>query len=147
MLVVRGAQAKLLDRYAANQMFLNDPLKHCLSARMIPDTIGPDDGNRPCSANLQAIGLAALDTAGPRQPELLKAALKVLPGSLTGLATATFLLFGHGAEEDVATDRISANLGKRPLGFRPFPVSFGSTFRAGRGNGQPFLPAIREISA
>ena len=109
-------QAKFLDRTAANQVLLNDAFKHFGAARMIPDPVGPYHGNRPGTADLEAIGLGALHasgalgvirlTLGPDQAELLEPAHEVTPRRLALLARAAFLLLRESAQENLALDPI-----------------------------------------
>ena len=66
-------------RRTADQVLLNDPLKHRFGAGMIPDTLGPDHGNRPGGADFQAIGLGAIDPAIVIQPQLAQAAFEEFP--------------------------------------------------------------------
>src|SRR5690606_33737281 len=113
-----------------------------LGARMIADAAGPDDGDRPADAELQAIGLGSLHPPARDQPELTQPPLEEAPRRLSGLARAAALLLGHRAKEDMAPDPLAADLRQRSAG-----QDNGVGVR-GLGNGtQPFLPAMRAISA
>ena len=98
-------------------MFLNDPLKHRFGAGMIPDTIGPDDGNGSGFADLQAIGLGPLNSAFSRQPQLFQAPLEVFPRCLADIAFAAALLVRDRANEDMPFNRSAADTGERAFGF------------------------------
>src|SRR5690606_339570 len=103
------------------------------------DAVGPDAGDRPACAYLQAIGHGPLHAALSDEAEFLESPLEVVPGAFADVAAAALLLFGHRAEEDVSVERGTADLAERGLRLGELcPV---------RGNGQRFLPAIRAISA
>ena len=50
-------------------MLLNDAFKHFGGAAVIPDAIRPDDGDRPCRADAQAIRLCAGNAALAGKPQ------------------------------------------------------------------------------
>ena len=125
-------------------MLLNDPFEDFLGAGMIPHPIRPDDRYRSSDADLQTIGLGPLDAAPSRYAELLQSALEKLPCTLADLAAAALLLFRQRADEDMALDRFAADLGQRRFGLRQI---LRRGVRRGCGYAQPFLPAIRAISA
>lgn len=52
-------ERKLLHHPPADEVFLNDPFQHRRGARMIPDRIRVNDGDRAVRAHPQAIHLAA----------------------------------------------------------------------------------------
>jgi|GEM_PF-1269122 len=127
-------------------MFLDDAFEHGLGAGVIPDAVRPDDRDRPGGANLQAIGLATLDTAArralcPGKTELLEPLFQIFPRALSNIAAAAFLLFRNRAQENMALNRLAANLAERAL--RPVKLL---VWIGDRRDQRP-LPAIRAISA
>src|SRR5437016_2710404 len=67
------------DRPPADQVLLDDPVEDGRLAAPVPDPLRIDDGDRPARADPQAVRLRPLDPALLREPELLQAALQVLP--------------------------------------------------------------------
>lgn len=122
-------------------MALDDLFQHFFIGGMIPYAIRPDEGDWPCSADLQAIGLAALNARaasrfGAIQPQFLEAPFEVFPGFITFFTRTAFLFFTDGAQKNMAVDLIAANTAQRTL---RFCQTFGCV--------QLRLPAIRAISA
>jgi hypothetical protein len=69
----------LINRYAGDQMLLNDPLEHRRVTAAIPRPFGIDDGDGAAFANAQTVCLRAQDTTGLRQPELFEPLLQKFP--------------------------------------------------------------------
>lgn len=77
-------------------MVLDDLLQHILGAGMIPDPIGPHDGDGAIAADLQAICLGSLDPAShasviamtlwPGQFQFIEASFEKLPRPLALIA-------------------------------------------------------------
>jgi len=68
------------DRLAADQVFLNNTFKHIRRAGVIPGAIRIDQCDGSMRADLQAICLGAIDTAGSEQSELHETFFQVVPG-------------------------------------------------------------------
>ncbi len=52
-----------LDRVSFDEVFLDDPLKDFLSARMVPSALGIDDGNGTPLTDTQTIRLGSVDSS------------------------------------------------------------------------------------
>jgi len=63
---------KFFDRFAPDQMVLDNPLQHLRGARMIPDTLRVNDRNGPLLAYLQTISFGTEDAARPDQFQLFQ---------------------------------------------------------------------------
>lgn len=103
-----------------DQMFLDDPLNHIRISRFVPNAFGIDQHDRPLLADAQAIGLGAEDAArsiGSRfvQAEFLEAAFEVVPGDEAGFLVAADRVRLVGTNQDMAIDRLQAELGDSGL--------------------------------
>ncbi len=86
-------EAEVFDRNSANQMLLNDALKHFLSAGMVPNLVWPDDRDGPRFADLQAVGFSALHAPVAGNAELPHPLFQIGPSLLARFAGAALLLF------------------------------------------------------
>ena len=97
---------KFFHWLAADQMFLDDALDHFGRRRVIPNAIGVDHGDGAVFANSQAIGLGAIDAAGPlHQAAFGQAFFQIVPGSVGDFALRALGLGLIGAQKDVARER------------------------------------------
>src|SRR5579872_7461424 len=90
-------------------MFLDDSLQHFGRRRVIPDTVGIDDCDRPLLADPQAVGLGAINAVFTLQEATLsKPLLQIIPGDVGDLAGSAFRIGLVGAKKDVAAERADA---------------------------------------
>ena len=110
-------EAEILYRDAADQVFLNNPLEHVFGAAVVPDTVGPNDGDRACSADAQAICFGPCDAAIAVEPQFFQALLEVFPCRSADCRCAAFALLRFGTEENMAGDAVIAVGGESFAGF------------------------------
>ena len=107
-----GEKRELRDGMSADEMFPDDPFEDLGRARVVPSTLGIDDGDGAVDADLEAIGLGAGDgAAGAGEAEFAETSLQVFPRFQRTRAVAALRFGGIGAEEDVASDGRQADLG------------------------------------
>lgn len=92
---------KLGYRFAADQVFLNDALKHLRGAGVIPNPLRIHNGYGTATAHAQAAGLAAVHPAAAAEPERIEPGFEVLPGSHAKLGPAAFGLGRIGANKNM----------------------------------------------
>jgi len=85
-------------------MLLDDALQHGWFARVVPDAVRIDDGDRAALTDLQAVDLGAKDPAGADELELAQTGLEVLPRREADRLLATFGFALIAAEKDVVAD-------------------------------------------
>ena len=86
-------------------MFLNDPLQHFGSRRMIPDTVRINHRDGPLLANPQAVRLRAVNAIlALHQAALGEAFLQVIPGRIGYLVRRAFGFGLIRAEENMARE-------------------------------------------
>jgi len=94
-------------------VFLDDPFENIFRTGMIPDTVRPYDRDGAAYADLQAIGLGALNAAAANQPQFLESALQEFPRGLARFLRTAALLLAHGAEEYLSVDCAAAYAAQR----------------------------------
>lgn len=93
---------RVADRFAADQMFLDDPLEDRRIALAVPRAFRVDNGNRSAFADPQAVGLGAEDPALLGKPQLFEARLQKLPCDQAAMQVAALRLGLIAAQENVA---------------------------------------------
>ena len=97
-----GDQDELRDRPAADQVLLNDALKHLGRAGVIPDALGIDHGNRTLRADPETVGLGAENKRfRAAEIQLVQSSLQKIPGFQSRLVNAALRLGLVGAQKDV----------------------------------------------
>ena len=114
-----GRKQVVLDRFTADQVFLNDAFNNFGSTGVIPCTIRVNQHDGPFFAYTQAINLAAVDAAFTGQIEFVKPFLKVIPGCQSVLFAAALRVGLVTADEDVifhslVKTQVRRNRGKFP---------------------------------
>ena len=85
---------------------------------MVPDVVGPDDGDGPGLTHPQAIRLGSLDAPPLGQAELAEPGLEKGPGLEPALLGAALGLGLIAAQEDVAAGLMAAEVFENPRGKR-----------------------------
>src|SRR5262245_30746783 len=92
-------------------MLLNDSFDDFRRDRVIPGSVGINDGDRPLLANPQAVCFRAIDTVGgAREAQLFKTSFEVVPRLQTGPLRCALRVRLIGAEEDVLSDVLDPEL-------------------------------------
>lgn len=91
-------------RHPANQMLLDDFLKHFGATGVIPDTLGVDHRDGTVRTDLQAIGLGSIDTTVAHQAQFQQASFQERPGLKTEVVVAAFWFALIAAQENMPLD-------------------------------------------
>lgn len=70
---------KLGNRFAANEVLLDDPFKHVGCAIAVPSALGVNHSHRSVNAQLQTVRFSAIDASLFDQIQVFQSLLKVLP--------------------------------------------------------------------
>jgi hypothetical protein len=106
-----AGEGELGDGVAGEEVFLDDAFEDFGGAGVVPGAFGVDDGDGAVDADLEAIGLGAVDEGvGAGEFEFLEAALEVIPGGDAFLLVAALGLGLVSAEEDMAFDFFDAQI-------------------------------------
>jgi hypothetical protein len=105
----RRSNAKLLHHLPAHEVFIHNPGQDLRGARVIPDVLGIDHGDRSPFADPQAIGLGP-EKAGLMAIQFSQPRLEKFPGLKAEIATAALRLALVTAEDYVALFLVKAQL-------------------------------------
>ena len=105
-------EGKLGHGFPTDEMLLNDALQRGRRAGVIPGALGIHDGDGAARADLEAVGLGAIDQClRPDEAEFLQPALQIFPRLDARLARAALGFGLVGAEEDVAAEFLHTQFG------------------------------------
>ena len=91
-------------RYAANEMFLDDPFQHLRGTPPIPNTVRINHRNRTLLTQLQTVSLSTVDLTTLYQPKLVQTPFEEIPGLDAVVLFRTFRFGLVGAQKDVTLD-------------------------------------------
>lgn len=104
----RWLEPVILNRYPADQVFLDDPLKHDRRAGMIPGRPGPDHRDRPHCADAQAADFVAKDSGVAAKSHFAEPLLEEFPRFLARRPIAALGFLGIGAQENLPARGMAA---------------------------------------
>ncbi len=106
----------LLHNPAADEMLLDDLFQYRRIATAVPSAVWIDQRDGAAGANLKTVRLAAKDSAGSEEAQLLETRFEIVPSHERLLARAAFRLRLVAAKKDVPADRRHMQLlGQPPL--------------------------------
>ena len=97
---------ELFDWISFNEMFGDNSFEDFDSTRMVPDSIGIDNGDRAFLTNSEAVCFGSVNSSLFRQIQFPKAIFKELPGLESDFLVTTFWFGLVAAEENMSPDMI-----------------------------------------
>lgn len=107
-----------LDGLAADEMLLDDFLKHLRGTGSIPNALGVNHRNRAIHAKPEAICLGPRNAPWSAEPQFVQSPLKIVPRGQSLVSSAAFGLGLIGADKDMPLDLVDVKAACKSAEFR-----------------------------